>query len=141
MLGRRDIDRSTNWCVDYQCKEDTIATINFIFEIKKHQCLMYDDILECIDFSTLRGKQQKDIDIIIIHYHSNQMENPLCMIIQGTMGIRKYYLISAISQSLCMVAMPNPSPLLLLAPTTVATFNIGALRIHSNLEIPIKHFT
>ncbi|XP_059073340.1 uncharacterized protein LOC131874117 [Cryptomeria japonica] len=37
--------------------------------------------------------------------------------------------------------MPNQSPLLLLAPTGVATFNIGASTIHSKLRIPIQDFS
>ena len=40
-----------------------------------------------------------------------------------------------------MTAMTNPSPLLLLAPTGVAAFNIGASTIHSKLRIPIIDFS
>jgi hypothetical protein len=63
------------------------------------------------------------------------------MLIQGIVGIGKSYLIGAITQSLQIEAMPSPSPLLLLAPTGVATFNIGASTIHSKLRIPIKDFS
>ena len=102
---------------------------------------MYDNIPQCINFTTLSHKQQKAVDIILKHYHSNEVENPLFMIIQGTMGIGKSYLIGAINQSLQMASMTNPSPLLLLAPTGVATFNIGASTIHSKLWIPITYFS
>ncbi|XP_059076868.1 uncharacterized protein LOC131031330 [Cryptomeria japonica] len=74
MLGRRDIDRHTNWSTDYQ-------------------------------------------------------------------GTGKSYLIGAISQALENAAMPSRSPLLLLAPTGVAVFNIGASTVHSKLRIPIRDFT
>ena len=87
MLGRRDIDRNTNWSIGYQCENNTVAAINFIDEMKKRECLMYDDIAQCIKFSTLSGKQQNAIDIIMTHYHSNQVGNYLCMIIQGTIGM------------------------------------------------------
>ena len=40
-----------------------------------------------------------------------------------------------------MALMTNPSPLLLLAPTRVATFNIGASTIHSKLQVPITDFS
>lgn len=139
MLGRRDIDRNTNWCSEYQTEEETIRAIKFIPEMKKHGCLMYDDIPQCINFTTLSHKQQKVVDIILTHYHSNQEGNPLFMIIQGTAGTGKSYLIGAINQSLQM-ASTNPSPLLLLAPTGVATFNIGVSTIHSKLRIPITDF-
>ena len=62
------------------------------------------------------------------------------MIIQGTTGTGKSYLIGAINQSFQMASMTNPSPLLLLAPTGVAAFNIGASTIHSKLRIPITDF-
>ena len=63
------------------------------------------------------------------------------MIIQGTTGTGKSYLIGAISQSLQNAAMPSISPLLLLAPIGVPTFNIGASTVHSKLKIPIQKFS
>ena len=63
------------------------------------------------------------------------------MIILGTIGTRKSYLIGAIIQSLQSEAMPSHSPLLLLALTRVATFNIGASTIHSKLRILIRDFS
>lgn len=52
----------------------------------------------------------------------------------------KSYLIHAISQALQNATIPCHSPLLLLAPTRVATFNIGAYKVHSKLKIPIWDF-
>ncbi|XP_059064477.1 ATP-dependent DNA helicase RRM3-like [Cryptomeria japonica] len=53
----------------------------------------------------------------------------------------KSYLIGAISQTLQNAASPQRSPLLLLAPTRVVAFNIGASTIHYKLRIPIKEFS
>ena len=75
------------------------------------------------------------------HYHRNQVGNPLFMIIQGIVGTRKSYLIGVINQSFQMELMTNPCPLLLLAPTRVVAFNIGACTIHSKLRIPITDFS
>ena len=44
MLRRRDIDKHTNWSIDYKGEEYTTATINFIGNVKNHGCLIYDDI-------------------------------------------------------------------------------------------------
>jgi DNA replication protein DnaC len=141
MLGRRDVDRQTNWSVDYQGEEYTARAINFISNMKNHGCLIYDEIPQCINYTTLGEKQEKAVNIIMTHYHRNQNAEPLFMIIQGTTGTGKSYLIGAISQSLQNAAMPSPSPLLLLAPTGVAAFNIGASTIHSKLRIPIRDFS
>ncbi|XP_057838552.2 uncharacterized protein LOC131048569 [Cryptomeria japonica] len=74
--------------------------------------------------------------------HYNQVDNamPLYMIIQGTAGTGKSYLIHAIRQTLNDASGSQCSPLLLLAPTGVAAFNIGASTIHSTLRIPIADF-
>ena len=71
MLGRRDIDKHTNWSIDYKGEEYTTAAINFIGNVKNHGCLIYDDIPQCINYMTLGDKQKKEIDIIMTHYHRN----------------------------------------------------------------------
>ena len=71
------------------------------------------------------------------HYNQGEHVMPLCMIIQGTTGIGKSYLIQAIRQALYDASTPQHSPLLLLAPTGIASFNIGASTIHSTLRIPL----
>ena len=60
------------------------------------------------------------------------------MIIQGRVGIGKSYLIGTIKNALSCQAIIGHSPLLPLAPTTVAAFNIHATTIHAGLRIPIR---
>ena len=60
------------------------------------------------------------------------------MIIQGMTGTGKSYLIGSIKNALSCQAIAGNSPLLLLAPTGVATFNIHATTIHAGLQIHIK---
>lgn len=59
------------------------------------------------------------------------------MIIQGTTGTGKSYLIGCIKQAFQHTMNP---PLLLLAPTVVPPFNIQASTIHAALLIPINQF-
>ncbi|XP_059074931.1 uncharacterized protein LOC131075850 [Cryptomeria japonica] len=141
MLGKRDIDRSADWSNEYQGEEYTVGAINFISNMKEHGCLIYDDIPQCINYTTLSDKQQKAVNIIMTHYYSNREGMHLFMIIQGTTGTGKSYLIGAINQSFQNATMPCHSLLLLLAPTGVVAFNIGASIVHSKLKIPIRDFS
>ncbi|XP_057853551.2 uncharacterized protein LOC131063676 [Cryptomeria japonica] len=140
MLGRRDIDKQNPWSAEYQGDDYTNIAINFINTMKENGLLIPDDMMSSISFGTLGAKQKKALDIIMSHY--NQVDNamPLYMIIQGTVGTGKSYLIHAIHQTLNNASGSQCSPLLLLAPTGVAAFNIGASTIHSSLRIPIVDF-
>jgi hypothetical protein len=68
--------------------------------------------------------------------HSIEKDNnpPLRMIIQGITGARKSYLIGCIKETLSSTKKFLQNPLLLLALTNVATFNIQAYTIHSPLH-------
>ena len=59
------------------------------------------------------------------------------MVIQGTTGTGKSYIISFLKYALQNASKQSASPLLLLAPTGVAAFNIHASTMHSTLRIPI----
>ena len=73
------------------------------------------------------------LDIILQHSKQQGTKEPLRMIIQGTAGTGKSYLINTIKKALYSQAVTGHNPLLLLAPTGVATFNIHATTIHTGL--------
>ena len=60
------------------------------------------------------------------------------MIIQGTVGTGKSFLIHCIFEDLSNFSSDGRIPLLLLAPTGIVAFNIHAKTIHLALKIPIK---
>ncbi|XP_059076977.1 ATP-dependent DNA helicase PIF1-like [Cryptomeria japonica] len=60
------------------------------------------------------------------------------MIVQGTAGTGKSFLIDCIRKELNISPPMTANPLLLLAPTGVATFNIQATTIHAGLRIPLR---
>jgi hypothetical protein len=66
----------------------------------------------------------------------------LRLIVMGTAGTRKSYLINMIRDRLREIARNHKtnsqSPVLVLAPTEVAAFNIWSITIHSVLSIPIS---
>ena len=67
---------------------------------------------------------------------------PLRLIIMGTAGTGKSYLINMIRSRLWEIAKNNDinaqSPVLVIAPTGVTAFNIHGVTIHSALSIPIS---
>ena len=92
----------------------------------------------CASRSTFSTNQHTTFNIIMHHLQAKEQKEPLKMIIQGTTGIGKSNLIHYIKEALSSQAKSGHSPLLLLAPTRVATFNIHAAIIHAGLRIPIK---
>ena len=92
----------------------------------------------CYSRSKFSTNQHIAFDVIMHHLQAKEPKEPLKMIIQGTAGIGKSYLIHYIKETLSSQAPSGHSPLLLLAPPGVATFNIHATTIHAGLRIPIK---
>jgi hypothetical protein len=111
--------------------------IHFISQKRKLGSILTNQHAKYYSFESLGVKQRKAFDIIIGHYRSGI--EPLCMIIQGTAGTWKSYLIGAIKNSLEIESLPEKS-----AVTSFSTykelqaFNISATTIHSALHIPIK---
>ena len=63
------------------------------------------------------------------------------MIVQGTAGTGKSYLIGAINKYLNQVALPHRCPPLLLVLIEVAAYNIGGSTIDSKLKISLNDFS
>ena len=60
------------------------------------------------------------------------------MLLQGTTGMGKSYLINCIRTSLQNTSPHGLTPILVLAPTGIAAFNIHATTIHATLKIPVR---
>jgi hypothetical protein len=83
------------------------------------------------------GKKIIIYNTILEHYRGGGRREPLCLIIQGTIGTGKFYLIVDIKYAMEIDSLPNKGPSLLLAPTCVVAFNISKSTIHSTLCIPL----
>jgi len=101
--------------------------------MKQNGAFMDDDAPSNYPYESLSTKQKQAYDIIMAHYNQGQNIEPLNMIIQGTTGIKKSYLIGALHQAFQDLPSTECSCLLLLAPTEVGAFNIDATTIHGAL--------
>ena len=85
-----------------------------------------------IDINNLNHKQRQAYTIVSIHFNNqDEHKNPLRMMILGTAGTGKSYLIRSLSQLL-------GHKCLLTATTGIAAFNIGGITIHSALQLPVQ---
>ena len=88
-----------------------------------------------VDITTLNAKQHKVYTLVQSHYSqhlSGDVENPLLMIVSGTAGTGKSYLISAVAHLLGTHCM-------LTATTGMASFNICGKTLHSALKLPLQY--
>ena len=138
MLGFRDRDVMENWSSDYINEDTSNRAVNFISQKRQIDATITTDRVNNYSYESLGEKQRKAYNTILEHYRGRHHKEPLHMIIQGTAGTGKSYLIGAIKHAMETDSLPNKSPLLLLAPTGVAAFNISASTIHSALKIPVR---
>lgn len=83
-----------------------------------------------VDARLLLGKQLHVYNIVYQHFHSNN-PNQLKLIVSGTAGTGKSYLIN------CLKVLLH-SKLRVCAPTGVASFNIQGYTLHSLFNLPIR---
>src|SRR5277367_6414695 len=141
------MDRNHDWIHEGRQRysnDDLTEASNFINDASSKD-RNYDNRFEdddLVDIQTLNENQKSVLNCIESHYGdiltSKQVE-PLRMIIMGTAGTGKSYLIRAIRKRLRTMARTNSSnpPAIVLAPTGVAAFNINGAMIHSMLSISI----
>ena len=87
-----------------------------------------------VDISNLNNNQKLAYDIVQQHHqarHADKATAPLRMIISGTAGTGKSYLISAIAHVL-------KEECLLTGTTGMAGFNINGCTLHSALQLPVR---
>jgi ATP-dependent DNA helicase PIF1 len=149
-LGLRDIDRNYDWIGDFIRRHPDLNSAdmaNFIQQSRTLGTIDEENLLSnCfVDSHTLNEKQMTILKQIESHYNAlianpSQVE-PLRLIIMGTAGTGKSHLIKTVRNRLQEMAkvysINTQSPVLVLAPTGVAAFNIRGVTIHSALSIPI----
>jgi hypothetical protein len=138
MLGLREIDTSHPWDQIKVSRDTLEIALSFISYHRRNTTILQEMNPLYSSRSTCSTNQHTAFNIIMHHVQAKEPREPLKMIIQGTRGTRKSYCIHCIKETLSSQAPSRHSPLLLLTPTRVATFNIHATTIHAGLRIPIK---
>ena len=83
------------------------------------------------DPERLQGKQLVAYNIVCYHFKMQDRATPLRLIISGTAGTGKSYLIRCLKLLLT-------GQLCVTAPTGVAAFNVDGYTLHSLLRLPVK---
>ena len=123
----------------FKISRNTLETVPTYIDLKcKSGEVIQDNNPLPTSTNALSHNQQLAFDIVLQHSQVQGPKEPLQLIIQGTIGIGKSYLIGTIKNAMSCQAIVDHSPLLLLTPTGIATFNIHATTIHAGLHIPIK---
>jgi hypothetical protein len=145
-LGSRDMDRNHDWINDaeqYYSSNDISKARDFVQQASSNGTNDANDnenIDELFDYESLNEKQKKIFNRVESHYKNVltgiQVE-ALRIIVMGTAGTGKSYLIKAIRERLHVMAERSKDPVIVNAPTGVAAFNISGATIHSTLSIPI----
>ncbi len=101
---------------------------SFIAQHKQH--FVYSAYETEAEAKNLKGKQSEAYQIVFNHYHGKLCGSPLRMIISGTAGTGKSYLIKCLKKLL-------GDCLRVTAPTGVAAYNVDGYTLHSLLSIPV----
>ncbi|XP_057873917.2 uncharacterized protein LOC131079892 [Cryptomeria japonica] len=139
MLGKRDYDINFDWAEPHPTNPLHLTVVHFISTNKINcQLALFQPPSSATNAFPLAAKQKLALDLILAHYKSRQTIPPLRMIIQGTAGTDKSYLIQCIRKELNLSTIQEHNPLLVLAPTGVSAYNIQATTIHTTLRIPLR---
>jgi ATP-dependent DNA helicase PIF1 len=137
--------RRTNSDFDGHHTDKPIEELRHSESYLETQKQLTDDTNEIpnVDIANLTDNQRRLFLRVVEHYRLIQAgENPppLQINIDGTARTGKLYLIDAISKALTEMANERgtKSPILRLAPTGVAAFNIKGRTIHSSLYLPTR---
>ena len=137
MLGHCDFDKLHDWTHNNITNELNPTTTSFI-DLNCLSTQLHEDNLSLFNsLDSLSPSQRMAFDVVISHFRNTTPTQPLKMVIQGTAGTGKSYLISCLKYVLQPTYGQIASPLILLDPTSVVSFNIHALAIHYALKITI----
>ncbi|XP_057835431.2 uncharacterized protein LOC131045798 [Cryptomeria japonica] len=141
MLGRRDFDLNFNWTDSIPDEALHSKASQFILTEKSQapHTLANPHLNASTNYELARN-QIIALDIIKTHAEHNLSSPPLRLVIQGTIGTGKSFVIDYIRRQLNSNLEHAQYPLLVLAPTGISAYNVQATTIHATLCIPIQEY-
>src|SRR6266498_5584034 len=145
-LGSRLMDQNHDWINEGRqnyLNDDIVEASNFVQQAanRDRKNVYKSNEKDSINVQNLNQKQNRVLTRIESHYNDilmGKQVDSLKIIIMGTAGTGKSYLIRTIRQRLqTMCGEESNPPVIVIAPTRVAAFNINGATIHSTLSIPI----
>jgi len=123
-----DLDESVNWTYSAQLYDNLDEIPSFISN--QRQLFIQQPFNSDANSTLLQGKQLQAYQMVLQHFQGDA-QLPLCMIISGTAGTGKSFLINCLKLLL-------RGKLCVCAPTGVASYNIGGSTLHSLFSLPTK---
>jgi ATP-dependent DNA helicase PIF1 len=145
-LGQRDIDKNFDWKASYNVYGmDNVKTAESYIDEQKRQTEIFNEEIPDVDITKLVGNQRRVFLKVLSHYQqilAGTNPPPLTINIDGTAGTGKSFLISAITKAITILAHErgHVSPIIRIAPTGNAAFNIHGTTIHQSLSLPKSGF-
>ncbi|GES82792.1 ATP-dependent DNA helicase Pif1-like [Rhizophagus clarus] len=126
--GSRDIDQNHDWINDLRQRYSDTELVNIDMFVSRNCRINAEKENIIVDYQMLNSNQKIIFKRIESHYNdvlNGHQIDPLRIIVMGTAGTGKTYLIKAIRGRLQeMVGTGSKLPIIVLAPTGVAAFNI-----------------
>ena len=127
-------EQDCDWSLAARAYPDLLEMPSFLAQ--QRQQFQSEPTSTTADPCRLQGKQLKAYNIVREHYeatvaHSSDSRQPLRMVVSGTAGTGKSYLIQCLKLLL-------KSHLLVAAPTGPASYNVEGSTLHSLLSLPVK---
>jgi len=145
-LESQDMDRNYDWINETQKRysfDDIEKTRDFVNEASNNDTNDLGNDDDSVNYEDLNEQQKIIFTRIESHYNSileGNLIEPLRIVIMGTAGTGKSYLIKAIRKRLnTMNISGSKAPVKVIAPTGVAAYNINGATIHSTLSILIHN--
>lgn len=119
-----------DWSLAAKAYPNLFEAPSFIAQQRQHH--VPQSVSTTADPDRLQGKQLLAYTIVREHFEANgQSTTPLRMVVSGTAGTGKSYLIQCLKRLL-------GDKLRVTAPTGVAAFNVDGYTLHSFLSLPVK---